>query len=163
MLKQPELFENGFYLTGLSLAPEVKEWVLRKEWNLIDHYFKVQTLPGGSIFQKLLEFHDFDRIETMISIREAVNEWEEDGIWHDDGSRVFAFSLSLNMESHAIGGGTLELRRKNDRNVSSIPTPGFGTAILFLTGIHGFEHRTRKVETGTRIMLVGWCSRFVDQ
>lgn len=158
MLKQPELFKNGFYLLTFDLDPAVKEWVSSGQWERVDRYFIDQTSPAGSIFKKLSDFHDFSSIETMISIRESVNEWEEDGIWHDDGSRVFAFSLSLNIDSQTIKGGTLELRRKNEPSMASIPTPDFGTAILFLTGIHGYEHRTRKVEAGVRNMLVGWCS-----
>ena len=116
------------------------------------------TSPGGIIFTSLQEFHSFNKIETMLSIRDSRNEWEEDGIWHDDGSRVFAFSISLSLHSNEIVGGLLELRRKNESHIESIPTPDFGTAILFLTGTHGFEHRTRRVTHGKRIMLVGWCS-----
>ncbi len=99
----------------------------------------------------------FSKIETMISIRDSKNEWEEDGIWHDDGSRVLAFSLSLTDEAHQVQ-GDLEIRKKESLSTQSIPTPAFGTAIIFLTGIHGYEHRTRAVKNGRRIMLVGWCS-----
>ena len=153
-----EQFPQGYLLKKFPLDSSLKGLVLQEKWNGVDQYFLKLTAPGGAIFSLLQSFHSFSNIETMISIRDGANEWEDDGIWHDDGSRVFAFSLSLNIHTHDIEGGVLELRRKNETHSESVPTPEFGTAILFLTGIHGFEHRTRQVKKGKRAMLVGWCS-----
>ncbi len=158
MLKQPEKFTHGFCLHQFSLSPDLLEWVKHEKWAVVDQYFLSLTAPEGELFCYLQNFHSFNKIETMLSIRNSENEWEEDGIWHDDGSRVFAFSLSLTINAELIEGGNLELRQKNSESAQKIPTPEFGTAILFLTGIHGFEHRTRRVLKGKRVMLVGWCS-----
>ena len=163
MLKRGELFQDGYSLQRFPLGAEylrkLKADVLNSDWESVDREFAAMTRPGGVWFDFLRGFHDFSSIETMISIRDAENEWEEDGIWHDDGSRVFAFSLSLTLDPARMEGGCLELRRKGiDGHSTLIPTPEFGTAILFLTGIHGYEHRTRKVEKGKRVILVGWCT-----
>lgn len=153
-----ELFHQGFFLKKFPLDPSLEEWVRMEQWVEVDLYFKKLTMPAGALFLELRKFHEFTRIETMLSIRDSDNEWEEDGVWHDDGSRVFAFSLSLNLHADEIKGGGLELRKKNSENSVSVSTPGFGTAILFLTGVHGYEHRTRQVTKRKRVMLVGWCS-----
>lgn len=158
MLLKPELFKEGFLLFPFKLDDSLNQMLEQENWPEVDQYFLALTKPGGAIFNALQTFHPFSQIETMISIRNGENEWEEDGIWHDDGSRVFAFSLSLNVKPESIQGGSLELRLKNQDESQSISTPGFGQAILFLTGIHGYEHRTRQVIQGKRIMLVGWCS-----
>jgi len=152
------LFPKGFLLQRIEFEPSLKNLVSEEKWTEVDQHFLKLTAPGGAIFNLMQEFHPFSKIETMLSIRDGANEWEEDGIWHDDGSRVFAFSLSLTLNPGELEGGSLELRRKNDEQSEMIPTPEFGTAILFLTGIHGFEHRTRQVKKGRRVILVGWCS-----
>jgi hypothetical protein len=158
MLNKPESFPKGYHLKKIPLDSSLRGLVQQENWNEVDQCFSKLTVPGGMIFTMLQEFHSFSKIETMISIRDGKNEWEEDGIWHDDGSRVFAFSLSITINPQEIEGGALELRRKNETHFELIATPEFGTAILFLTGIHGFEHRTRQVIKGKRMMLVGWCS-----
>jgi Rps23 Pro-64 3,4-dihydroxylase Tpa1-like proline 4-hydroxylase len=94
----------------------------------------------------------------MLAIRDSQNEWEEDGIWHDDGSRQFAISLSLNEFPETIEGGKLGFRKKGEEKITLIPTPKFGEMIVFLSGIHGYEHRTHQVTKGRRIILVGWFS-----
>lgn len=151
------LFEQGYQLQEFSLDPSLETKVRNGLWDEVDLYFKKITEPGGVLFNFLRQFHDFQSIETMLSIRDAQNDWEEDGIWHDDGSRVLAFSLSLNLHFEDIEGGMLEFRKKDGSESFLIPTPKFGTAILFLTGVHGYEHRTRKVLKNKRVMLVGWC------
>jgi hypothetical protein len=158
MLKKPELFENGFKLTQIPLPEELKTLVQNEKWTEIDAIVKDLVRPGGSLFQFLLTYHEFSSIEFIISVRDSTNEWEEDGIWHDDGSRVFAFSLSLSQESEKIIGGRLGIRRKNQENFLDIPTPSFGGMILFLTGIYGFEHKIHQVIHGKRVIIAGWCS-----
>lgn len=156
MLKKSELFTQGYHLSYFTLSDEIKELVAKEKWPELDAEFKKLTAKDGRLYQFLNEFHDFNEIEFIISIRDAQNEWEEDGIWHDDGSRVFAFSLSLTLD--APEGGRLGIRPRNEENFRQIPTPSFGGIILFLTGIYGFEHRIHQVTKGRRIIIAGWCS-----
>ncbi len=158
MLKRPELFQNGFHLSYFPLPPEVRSSVVECNWDELDRIFKDLTKKDGSLWKYLQNYHDFSVIEFIISIRDAQNDWEEDGIWHDDGSRVFAFSLSLTLDPDEVEGGRLGIRRKGDDPFLEIPTPSFGGIILFLTGIYGFEHRIHQVTKGQRIIIAGWCS-----
>lgn len=158
MLKQPELFSQGYHLTHFPLSQEVATWVAAEEWQKIDSYFQKLTAPEGSLYKFLQQYHDFHQIEFIISVRDAANEWEEDGVWHDDGSRVFAFSLSLSLDSEEIQGGRLGVRRKGEEQMIQIPTPSFGGIILFLTGLYGIEHRIHEVTHGRRVIIAGWCS-----
>jgi hypothetical protein len=156
MLKRPELFSQGYHLSYIPLSDEIRHLVLIENWSQLDEEFKKLTAPQGQVFEFLKQFHDFNFIEFIISIRDSQNEWEEDGIWHDDGSRVFAFSLSLTIEN--IQGGRLGIRKTGEENFFQIPTPSFGNMIMFLTGIYGFEHKIHQVTSGKRIIIAGWCS-----
>lgn len=158
MLKKPEFFQSGFHLTYFPMGDEVREWVERDNWKAVDNEFKKLTAPGGRLFRTLLQYHDFTSIEFIISVRDSQSPDEEDGVWHDDGSRVFAFSLSLTLDSDAVAGGRLGIRRKGDTNYIDIPTPSFGGMILFLTGIYSFEHKIHRVTKGRRVIIAGWCS-----
>jgi hypothetical protein len=158
MLKFPALMNTGFHLTFFPLSEEVRQLVRNEKWDELDHEFKALTAPNGRLFKFLRDFHDFNSIEFIISVRDAGNDWEEDGIWHDDGSRVFAFSLSLTENASDIEGGRLGVKRKNDENMTMVPTPDFGGIILFLTGMYGFEHKIHQVTKGRRIIIAGWCS-----
>ena len=155
-LLRPGLFQRGFHLEKFALDSSIKEWVRRKNWPSVNEAFLKLTSPQGALFQFLREFHEFETIEFIISVREGTNEWEEDGIWHDDGSRVFAFSLSLTDE--VIEGGKLGFRKKRSEDTEFIPTPAYGEIILFLTGIHGYEHNIAQVSKGCRVVIAGWCS-----
>jgi len=158
MLKAPHLFKQGFHLTTFPLPLEVKELVINKDWEGLDKEMKSQTQKGALLYQFLKTFHDFNEIEFIISIRDASSPWEEDGIWHDDGSRVFAFSLSLTIYPEEIQGGRLGLRPKGEESFHEIPTPEFGKIILFLTGVYGYEHKIHRLTQGVRIIIAGWCS-----
>lgn len=158
MLKKPALFQNGFHLSCFPLDDEIKELVKNEKWPELDAEFKKLTSNDGRLFKFLNQYHDFYEIEFIIAVRDATNEWEEDGIWHDDGSRVFAFSLSLTLEPERIEGGRLGIRLKGEENYLQIPTPSFGGIILFLTGLYGFEHKIHQVKKGRRVIIAGWCS-----
>lgn len=158
MLKRPELFQNGFHLSYFPLGPEIREFVEKEEWDKLDAAFKELTSKNGRLFKYLQQYHDFNEIEFIISVRDSLNEWEEDGIWHDDGSRVFAFSLSLTLDADKISGGRLAVREKGSEKYLEIPTPSFGNIILFLTGIYGYEHKIHQVIFGKRVIIAGWCS-----
>lgn len=158
MLKKPELFTNGFHLSHFVLDDEIKGLVRDKNWASLDEKFQALTSSQGQLFKFLNHYHDFSSIEFIISLRDSSNEWEEDGIWHDDGSRVFAFSLSLTIEADSLKGGRLSLRRTREEASFNIPTPNLGGIILFLTGLYGYEHKINQVESGQRIIIAGWCS-----
>jgi hypothetical protein len=156
MLKRPELFQNGYHLSYFPLSQEIQNFITSENWAGLDNEFQKLTAKGGRLYQFLSENHDFESIEFIISIRDATNDWEEDGIWHDDGSRVFAFSLSLTASE--VTGGRLGIRRKGEDQFVQLPTPSMGGIILFLTGIYGFEHKIHQVLEGKRIIIAGWCS-----
>jgi hypothetical protein len=158
MLKAPQLFKQGFHLTTFPLPEKVYELVLNQDWQGLDEEMKTLTQQGALLYDFLKTFHDFKEIEFIISLRDASSPWEEDGIWHDDGSRVFAFSLSLTLNSENIEGGRLGIRPKGEESFHAIPTPEFGQIILFLTGAYGFEHKIHRVSKGIRIIIAGWCS-----
>ena len=88
---------------------------------------------------------------------------DEEGIWHDDGSRKMGFSLSLNLAPQRIEGGELLIRHRllhpvqNDEGSLAIGPLSFGELVLFKTGLEGVEHRTRAVNKGNRLVLAGWC------
>ena len=156
MLKRPELFQNGYHQSFFPLGQEIQHFITSENWSGVDNEFQKLTAKGGRLFQYLNQYHDFESIEFIISIRDATNDWEEDGIWHDDGSRVFAFSLSLTASE--VKGGRLGIRRKGEDQFVQLPTPSMGGMILFLTGIYGFEHKIHQVLEGKRIIIAGWCS-----
>ncbi len=156
MLQNPELFSSGYHLSFIAISDDIKTLVREEKWNEVDAHFKRLTSKGGTLYNFLKKYHDFESIEFIISVRDAENDWEEDGIWHDDGTRVFAFSLSLTEDP--IVGGRLGIRRIGEENDTQIPTPSFGGIIMFLTGIYGFEHRIHQVKKGKRIIIAGWCS-----
>jgi hypothetical protein len=158
MLKDPTLFQNGFHLSYFPLGEEISSLVKNQDWNKLDEAFQNLTKKNGSLYNFLQNYHAFNEMEFIISIRDASHEWEEDGIWHDDGSRVFAFSLSLTLHPEEIQGGRLGIRRKGEDQMYQIPTPSFGNIILFLTGLYGFEHKIHRVLKGQRIIIAGWCS-----
>jgi hypothetical protein len=147
---------NGFEIHKLHLPHEVNAAITSKDWYSLDKLFHIYTAPGGILFSFLQSFEEFNEIEFIISLREAQNDWEEDGIWHDDGSRKLAFSLSLT--HHAPQGGVLEIRKKGEQDSTFIPTPEFGSIIVFQTGLKGFEHKINAVTNGHRLIIAGWCS-----
>ena len=157
ILKDNTLLEHGFKKICLNLPKEIEELVETRNWEKLDNVaFKLCGLDG-LIFNELKEFHEFNQVEHLINVRQGPGD--EDGIWHDDGSRFLAFSLSLNLRPYSIGGGELFLRKKGDINkmVTLTPLP-FGEMIVFLTGQYDFEHKVGKVTSGERICLAGWCS-----
>lgn len=158
MLKKPELFQNGFHLSYFSLGEDIETLVRTENWTELDQTFKKLTSKDGRLYEFLQNYHDFNEIEFIISVRDSKNEWEEDGIWHDDGSRVFAFSLSLTLNPDDVVGGRLGVRLRGEERQFEIPTPGFGRIILFLTGLYGYEHKIHRVKEGKRVIIAGWCS-----
>ncbi len=160
------LLARGFFLDPIDLPASVREAVSARDWNEVDRLVRIETLPGGVIFDRLLGYQKFSEIEFIIAIRSSRVEPDEDGIWHDDGSRVLAFSLSLTLDADGVEGGRLEIRRRepplsdsaDSAGSAEIPTPPFGTMIVFATGVWGFEHKINRVTSGERIIIAGWCT-----
>lgn len=161
-----KLAQTGHFGANIQFNSQIniqlKALVDQENWNEIDHYFQLSTQKDGELFKFLSHFETFKQIEFIISVRDAQNPWEEDGIWHDDGSRKLAFSLSLTENIQNIEGGVLEIRKKN-RNKNNedksykIKPFAFGQIIIFATGTQGFEHKINKVTKAKRIIIAGWC------
>lgn len=153
-----ELYQKGFVILNTKISEKIQTLCYEKKWQGLDDTVKSETILGSDLFKTLNYFHSIKSIEFIISLRESHNEWEEDGIWHDDGSRVIAFSLSLTHEHELQAGGVLKIRKKGTEQSFDIPTPSFGKMIVFLTGVHGHEHKIHQVTAGKRLIIAGWGS-----
>ncbi len=147
---------DGYLLRHFPLDPQLRSLVLAQDWKALDAVMAGLVAPGGALFAELSRHATFTRIEHMLALRDAGHPDEEDGIWHDDGSRVLAFSLSLNYFG-LPSGGELEVRPKGGEARALGPFEP-GKLIVFRTGQDGFEHRTRRVTAGLRLVCAGWCS-----
>lgn len=160
---------QGYVLTAVELPDRVRAAVRARDWEALDAAIGEETRAGGAVFEELRKYVRFDSIEFIISIRSSREEPDEDGIWHDDGSRVLAFSLSVTLDADGVEGGRLGIRRRvlegfgggardGDDATVSLRTPPFGAMIVFATGHQGFEHRIHRVTGGERIVIAGWCT-----
>lgn len=154
---QDNLAKKGHFAVNLPLESTVLELVHKEDWESLDSYFMQLTSPTGELFKVLSKFCDFKAIEFIISIRDAQNPWEEDGIWHDDGSRKLAFSLSLTKDHQEVEGGVLEIRQKGNQDSFKLKPFEYGKMIVFATGENNFEHKINQVTKGKRIIIAGWC------
>ncbi len=153
---QNALKKCGYFITKISLPSVLSSLIQAEDYQAVDELFLDMAAPSGQLFETLSSLvPNCERIEHIISLRDAANDWEEDGIWHDDGSRVLAFSLSLTLDTPK--GGVLELRKKGDSESSKIPTPAYGNIIIFHTGENGYEHKINQVTKGKRLIIAGWC------
>jgi hypothetical protein len=151
---------EGYHLTQIVLPPAVALAVQNRNWIELDQLIAHEVIAGGVVFEELRKYSQFSSIEFIISIRSSLQEPDDDGIWHDDGSRLLAFSLSLTIDPNEIEGGVLEIRKRSPHpsQSSCLSTPLFGTMIVFATGQLGFEHKINKVTQGERIIIAGWCT-----
>lgn len=156
MIKNQKLLESGFLIVDFPLPPQVLELLQNEKWRDLDQYFLDISNANGLLFNFLSEYLDFEAVEHIIAIRKSPDD--EDGIWHDDGSRFLGFSLSLNQNPKNIAGGELIFKRKNLTHTQIFPPQDYGKMILFLSGIYGFEHMVSAVTQGQRIVIAGWCS-----
>ena len=152
---QTDLSESGFCITKIELPNIVREAVIAKDYEQLDKIISTQCIENGAIFELMKQFCSVEKIEHIISLRESINDWEEDGIWHDDGSRIMAFSLSLTFDKPE--GGVLEFRKKGVIQSHKIPTPKFSEIIIFKTGVEDYEHKINAVTKGSRLIIAGWC------
>jgi hypothetical protein len=154
---------NGFLKTQLVMSAPWHKVVQECHYAQLDRLASQSLIPGGYLFEKMNELlpsyfsRSQQKIEHIISLREGPQSIDEEGIWHDDGSRLLAFSLSLNKHYENIKGGQLSLRQKDQREEVMVigPRP-FGTLHLFCTGQDDWEHKTSRVHTGSRLVLAGW-------
>lgn len=156
MILDPELLEKNIVQKTYPLPAEIIEYAQLENWLAIDQYFLEAGKPGGALFEFMKTFLEFTSIEHIISIRTTPDD--EDGIWHDDGSRILGFTLSLTENPDKIVGGHLRFRKKSDNDFISLPTRPLGEMLIFKTGIYGFEHMVSAVTQGKRVLIAGWCS-----
>lgn len=145
---------KGYELFDRPLPLKAPELALSENWTALDQL--MQETVHIELKPFLQQFKKFDSIEHMLAQRLGEDPDEEDGIWHDDSSRVLAFSWSMNFWGLPTG-GSLGIREFGKNEIELGPYPA-GKLIVFHTGIDGFEHRTGKVLKGRRLVCAGWCS-----
>lgn len=150
-----QLSTEGYLITSFPLPENLLTLVGLEDWNQLDQEFQQLTNKDGKIFQFLQDFHPFSSIEFIISLRDSLDPDQEDGIWHDDGSRLMAFSLSLTLEP--FEGGLLEIKNNQKNQHAILKTPEYGQGIIFLTGEYGYIHKINRVTKGKRLIIAGWC------
>lgn len=146
---------EGFRLLELSLPAEARALALAENWPALDALMGAWV--RATLAPRLQELARFTHLEHMLALREGDNPEEEEGIWHDDSSRVLAFSVSLNFWELPTG-GTLGIRPLGSSAGLELGPYPPGTVIVFQTGQGGFEHRTSQVLKGRRLVCAGWCS-----
>jgi hypothetical protein len=160
-----ELKEKGFKHFQIDIPVLWRELLNVKDYQTLDQEAGKFIGHSGPLYSYIRdEFPDYfeksqNGFEYIISVRKGPQDIDEDGIWHDDGSRLLAFSLSLNLEPNSIHGGELLFRaRSSKENTFSLETRPFGTLTVFATGQDGWEHKTSLVHNGTRVIMAGWLS-----
>ena len=161
-----QLRENGFEHFSLDLDLDWRRYSENGQYQAIEKRLQ-QDLNNGEVLSKLinkvyleLEIKGTSSIEHMLALRVGPEDEDLDGIWHDDSSRHFAISLSLSAQPQKIKGGELEIRpfKRPEGQISISGSRPYAQATVFLTGKYGFEHRTRRVTYGNRLVLVLWVS-----
>jgi len=156
MIHSSELLDSGIIEKTFPLPEVVINYLHSENWQALDQYFLEAEKPHGLLFEFMKPYLDFTSIEHIIAIRSAPDD--EDGIWHDDGSRILGFSLSLTENHQQVTGGELRFRKKGEAEFQSITTRPMGQILIFQTGIYGFEHMVSAVTKSKRIVIAGWCS-----
>lgn len=151
-----ELMANGHILVDYPYAKELLPFVKNQDYPALDQLFLYDSKAQGKLNLFLQTFYPFNFLEHILAIRTPP---DDDGIWHDDGSRHFGFSLSLNLDHQSIVGGELLVRKKNSTiETKYLPQP-FGKMIIFLSGEFGYEHKVNEVTKGSRFIAAGWGSK----
>lgn len=151
------LLPNGHLKLNFPIDPIAKDYVLNQNWEALDQLAKSWLEPThGPLHQILGQYCEFSHVEHILALRQGPDD--DDGIWHDDGSRLMAFSLSLTLEHEIVSGGKLSLRARDSEQYYDFPCQPWGTLILFNTGQHNYEHKVSAVTAGKRLVMAGWCS-----
>jgi hypothetical protein len=150
-----ELMNDGITMFKIDQIDEIKTLVENENYLELDQYFLREfNNTNGRLYSILNSLFPIDYIEHIIAVRSAPED--EEGIWHDDGSRYLGFSLSLNLNPQSIQGGDLRFRPKGQLDFKTITPRPFGTMILFLTGLYNYEHQVSQVTHGKRTVIAGW-------
>ena len=152
----PELFRDGYTLDFFEPPLLLQQAVQLELWAEVDQRVADLVQPGGAMFEYVSRYLPIISTEFIISIRDATDPDQDDGIWHDDGSRRITLTWSLTSEP--IEGGLLGIRARGQATPVLIPTPPFGGLIVYLTGQFGFEHKIHRVTRGRRIVIACWGS-----
>lgn len=150
-----DFLRNGYTVVRVPLPESIKASLEAEDWNKLDFELSRLVKVSGILFEILSRFENFSEIEHMLAIREPP---DDEGIWHDDGSRVLAFSLSLNLRPQAIEGGALHFRKRGSEEFKKITPLPYGEMLVFQTGHNGYEHRVEAIGSGRRIICAGWCT-----
>lgn len=163
-----ELRESGALPLSFDIPQDWKSLISCQQYQEL--YFMVETdlTCEGPLFNQVKSYlHDFLMaqpwsFEWMLAVRQGPEDEELEGIWHDDSSRSVAISLSLNSNPEDIQGGQLLMRRfeklGNKEEILSIGPRPMGAGHIFATGQQGWEHKTCRVTSGNRLILVIWIS-----
>ena len=152
-----KLKDLGFIKIKFPYAHELHPFVIEENFKELDLFLLKEFLPTGRYFQFFQDYFPVNSIEHIIAMRLAPHD--EDGIWHDDGSRLYGFSLSLNLLPESIVGGELLFKAKDNTETTTFPPLPFGELVIFLTGEFGFEHKVCQVTAGKRLVIAGWGSK----
>ena len=150
-----KLTETGFYQQFLEFPEEMNLALNAENWKEVDSLLFNYLGPGGYLYNELIKYHHFDHTEHIIAIRKSSTD--EDGIWHDDGSRQIAFTWSFNDDQN-LKGGELLFRKKKSLTIITIDPPTRAVLTIFLTGHYHYEHKVNMVTAGTRKTIAGWCT-----
>ena len=156
MILHSELDEKALLQVSYPLPNEVLAYLENENWLAIDQYFLEAERPGGPLFEFLKEYVQLESLEHIVAIRSAPGD--EDGIWHDDGSRILGFTISLTKNPEEIIGGEFRFKEKSANDYLKFTTRPLGQMLIFKTGIYGFEHMVTAVTEGKRVIIAGWCS-----
>lgn len=150
------LLPNGHLKLNYPVDEHAQSLIKAKNWPELDQLAATWLSAAGSLRLTLSKYCRFNSIEHILALR---SHPDDEGIWHDDGSRLMAFSLSLTLNHHDVQGGEIFIRAKeNEQNSHQFSTQPLGTLIIFNTGRDGYEHRVSAVKSGERLVLAGWCS-----
>ncbi|MBH47789.1 MAG: hypothetical protein CME71_06425 [Halobacteriovorax sp.] len=149
-------FPKGHILLNLKLSESELALVRGRDWQSLDQVAKHWLNPGGKLWSLLAEHARFTSVEHILALRSGPDD--DEGIWHDDGSRLLAFSLSLTLKHESVHGGEISIRPKGSSEAYVLTCQPLGTLVIFNTGQDNFEHRVSAVKAGERLVLAGWCT-----
>jgi hypothetical protein len=133
----------------------IKDWIVDQDWNRLDQYLNRHFVSNNWILEKAKELTGIQAecIEYILSRRTPP---DDEGIWHDDGSRKLAFTVSLTLNPAKVVGGQFSLRNKKNLQCFVYDCLPFGQGLFFPTGQGGYEHKVHAVESGDRLVFAGW-------
>ncbi|MFM7202395.1 MAG: 2OG-Fe(II) oxygenase [Myxococcota bacterium] len=155
--QKEQLERLGYCLDAHPLPERVREALRAHDWVTLDRRLGELLQPTGGLWHHLQQYLTFESVEYILSVRDSADPDQEDGIWHDDGSRRLACTLSLTEDAIKLEGGCLGIRPKGGVGVL-LPTPPLGELIVYQTGVAGYEHKIHRVTAGCRVVAALWLS-----